>query len=111
VNLSTRHSPPITRGCGSELSSAAHIQQLRQGKALNCGGHSHLLGHIDLRAIQRIPLSIDLDAFIASIPVRTSTPTRKHRNKANVASIRETHRGLTAQEEPAPPGEVFGDDE
>jgi hypothetical protein len=111
VDLSTRHSSQITRGCGPELLSAAHIHRLRKGRALNCGCHSHLLRHIDLRAIPRILLSIDLEAFTASIPERTGTPTREHQNNANVASTLEIHGGLTAHEEPASPGEVFSDDE
>jgi hypothetical protein len=115
VYVSTRHSSPIARGCGLELRSAAHID-LGQGRALRCGCHSHLLRRtdlraIDLRAIRRILLSIDLYAFTASIPVRTSIPTRDHRNKANVARSLVTHRGLTTHKKPEPPCEVFGDDE
>lgn len=110
VNLSTRHSAPIACGCGSELSSAAHINRLDQ-TALNCVCHVHLLRHIDLRAIRPVLLAIDLDVFIASIPVRTSFRTMELQNKANVACNLETHRGLTAYEEAAPLGEAFGDDE
>lgn len=105
MNLSTWHSAPITRGCGRELSSAVPIHRL-QGRASNSGCHSHYPS-----ATWRILLSIDLDAFPASIPVRTCILTKEHQNKANVASILETHRGLTAHEEPAPAGEVFGNDE
>jgi hypothetical protein len=111
VDLSTWHSAPITRGCGSELASAAPTLRLRQGRASNYRCHSPLLRHIDLRAIRRVLLSIDLEAFTASIPVRTSIPAREHQDKANVASALETHRGLIAHEEPAPPSEVFSDDE
>ena len=110
MDLSTRHSSPVTRGCRPELWSAAHTD-LRQGIALHCGCQSHLLRRTDLRAIRQILLSIDLDAFTASIPVRTSIATREHQNKANVASALETHRGLTAHKEPEPPCEVLGDDE
>ena len=87
------------------------ISRTPQGRALTFGCHSHLLRHIDLRAIRRILLSIDLDAFTASIPVRRSTPTRERQNKANVVITLEIHRGLTAHEKPVPTAEVFRDDE
>ena len=107
MNLSIRFSAQITRGCG--LLSASHAH--RQGRALNYRCHSHLLRHIDLRSLRPVLLSINLDAFIASIPVRTSFRTRNHQNQADAACTLETHRGLTAHEEAGPPGEVFGDDE
>jgi hypothetical protein len=108
VNLSTRHSARITRSCGPLSASHGH----RQGRALSFRCQSHLLRHIDPRATRRILLSIDLDAFTASIPVRTSIPTWEHQDRANVATTPEIHIGLTAHEEPTPPRlEVFGDDE
>ena len=107
MNLSTRHSAQITRGCG--LLSASHAN--RQERALDFRCHSPFLRHTDLLAIRRILRSIDLDTFTASIPVQKSTPAREHQNQANVASTLETHRGLTAHEKPAPPAEVFRDDE
>ena len=105
MNLSTRHSAPITRGCGAELSSAAHVNRLHQ-RAINYS--RHLLARI---AIRPVLLSIDPVTFIASIPLRTSFPTRALENKANVSRTLDTHRGLIAHQEPAPPPEVFSDDE
>lgn len=107
MNLSTRYSAQTTRGCGPVSASRAH----RQGRALNLRCQRHLRRHIDLRAFRRILLSIDLDAFTASIPVRRSTPTRERQNKANVVITVEIHRGLTAHEKPVPTAEVFRDDE
>lgn len=107
MNLSIRHSAQMTRGCRPLPAAHAH----RQGSALDFRFHSPLLRHIDLRATRRILLSIDLDAFTASIPVQKSTPAREHQSQANVASPLEMQRGLTAHEEPAPPAEVFRDDE
>ena len=107
MNLSIRHSAQITRGCGALSATHAH----RQGRALNFRFHSPLLRHIDLRAIRRILLSIDLDAFTASIPVQKSTPAREHQSQANVASPQQMQRELAAHEKAAPLAEVFVDDD
>ena len=108
MNLSTRRSAPITRGCGAKLSSAAHVNRLHR-RAINYS--RRLPARMDLRAIRPVLLSIDPDTLIASISVRTSFPKRPLENKANVACTLEAHRGLTAHEEVAPLAEVFGDDE
>jgi hypothetical protein len=99
------------RADNSRLRAGVRISRTGQGRALNLRCQRHLRRHIDLRAFRRILLSIDLDAFTASISVRRSTPTRERQNKANVVITLEIHRGLTAHEKPVPTAEVFRDDE